>query len=138
MKGDSASKKGGVTARRYIEVLDEYLPTVLDYDSIFMQDNAPIHKAHAVTKWLEEMGIEVVDWPPYSPDLNPIKNPWNILKAKIIELHPELVTIKDNNATKEHLIVCAQEAWELLEEDLLNKLAERMQKRVDAVKRANR
>ena len=50
MKGDAASKRGGVTARRYIEVLDEYLPAVLDFDSIFMQDNAPIHKAHAVTK----------------------------------------------------------------------------------------
>ena len=83
---------------------------MLDYDSIFMQDNAPIHKAHAVTKWLEEMGIEVVDWPPYSPDLNPIKNLWKILKAKIIKLYPELVTIKDNDVTKKHLIVCAQEA----------------------------
>ena len=74
MRGDPASKKGGVTARIYIRVLDEHLPTVLDYDSIFMQDNTPIHKAHAVTKWLEDMGIEVVDWPPYSPDLNPIEN----------------------------------------------------------------
>lgn len=137
MKGDPAAKKGGVTARRYIEVLDEYLPTILDHDSIFMQDNAPIHKAHAVTKWLEDMGIEVVDWPPYSPDLNPIENLWKMLKAKIIELHPELITMKDNAETKEHLIQCAQEAWDLLEDDLLNKLAEGMQNRVNAVKAAN-
>ena len=72
-----------------------------------------------------------------SPDLNPIENLWKMLKVKIIKLHPELVTMKDNNATKEHLIVCAQEAWDLLEDELLNTLAEGMQKRVDAVKRAN-
>jgi hypothetical protein len=34
------------------------------------------------------------------------------------------------------LIECAQEAWETLKEVLLNKLAEGMQKRVDAVKAA--
>ena len=45
------------------------------------------------------MAIELVDWPPYSPDLNLIKNLWKILKAKIIELYLELVTIKDNNTT---------------------------------------
>ena len=35
MRGDPASKKGGVIARIYIGVLDEHLPIVLDYDSIF-------------------------------------------------------------------------------------------------------
>ena len=45
--------------------------------------------------------------------------------------------MKDNGATKEHLIVCAQEAWDRLEEKLLNKLAEGMQKRLGAVKAAN-
>jgi len=39
-----------------------------------MQDNAPIHKAHKVRDYLEEMGIEVMAWPLYSPDLNPIEN----------------------------------------------------------------
>ena len=137
IRGDAVSKRGGVIARRYIKVLNEYLPTVLDHDSIFIQDNAPIHKVHTVTKWLEDIGIEVVDWPPYSPDLNPIENLWKILKAKIIELHPELVTMKDNDTTKDHLIVCTQEAWDLLEEDMLNKLAEGIQKRVNAIKAAN-
>ena len=60
-----------------------------------------------------------------------------MLKAKIIELHPKLVFIKDNNVTKNHLIKCVQEAWDLLENDLLNKLAEGIQKQVDAVKATN-
>ena len=77
-----------------------------------------------------------MDWPPYSPDMNPIENMWKLLKAKIIELYPELVTMKDNDTTKWHLIRAAKEAWELLEEDLLNKLTLGMQKRIDALKAA--
>jgi transposase len=136
MRGDPDAPRGGVTAQRYIEVLEEYLPTILQHDSIFMQDNAPIHNAHLVRDWIIDMGINKVDWPPYSPDLNPIENLWKMLKAKIIELHPELKVMKDNTTTKQHLINCAKEAWELLEEEMLNKLAEGMQKRVTAIIKA--
>ena len=46
--------------------------------------------------------------------------------------------MKDNDTTKDHLVVCTQKAWDLLEEDILNKLVEGIQKRVDAIKAANR
>ncbi len=49
----------------------EYLST-----QRFMQDNAPCQKARAtllMLSMLEMHGIEVLDWPPYSPDLNPIE-----------------------------------------------------------------
>lgn len=136
IRGDADAPQGGVTARRYIEVLEEYLPTILDFDSIFMQDNASIHTAHAVRRWFEDMAIEIEGHPPYSPDLNPIENLWKILKAKIIELYPELVSMKDNDTTRELLIKAAQEAWDLIEEEVLEKLASTMQNRVDAIKAA--
>ena len=60
MEGGQNAKRGGVTAKVYLEVLPEYLLTILEHDSIFMQDNAPIHKAHKVTEFFEEMGIEVM------------------------------------------------------------------------------
>ena len=44
--------------------------------------------------------------------------------------------MKDNDTTKDHLIKYAQEVWDLLEDDLLNKLARRIQKRIDVVKAA--
>lgn len=66
--------------------------------------------------------------------MNPIENLWKMLKEKIIELYPELVVMKDNNTTKALLIQAAKEAWELLEEDLLNTLALGMQKRIDTLK----
>ena len=74
IEGDQNAKRGGVTAKVYLEVLAEHLSTILEYNSIFMQDNAPIYKANKVTEWFQEMGIDVMAWPLYSPDLNPIEN----------------------------------------------------------------
>jgi hypothetical protein len=71
-----------------------------------------------VQDWFAQRDIDVTDWPSYSPDMNPIENLWKLLKCKIIELYPELIKMKDNDMTKRHLIRVAQEAWELLEEDL--------------------
>ena len=41
---------------------------------IFMQDNAPCHRAKTVLSFLEEEGIAVMKWPPQSPDMNPQGN----------------------------------------------------------------
>ena len=38
-----------------------------------MQDNALIYTAKVIKKWFSDMGINVLEWPPYSPDLNPIE-----------------------------------------------------------------
>ena len=38
-----------------------------------MQDGAPGHSAANTSLELREQGIEVIYWPPYSPDLNPIE-----------------------------------------------------------------
>jgi hypothetical protein len=137
IEGDQNAKRGGVTAKVYLEVLAEYLPTILEHDSVFMQDNAPIYKVYKVTEFFAEMGIEVIAWLLYSPDLNPIENLWKILKAEIDRAYPELKGMGNSQAAMDFMIECAQEAWETLAPELLNKLAKGMQKRVDAVKAAN-
>ena len=57
---------------------------------LYMQDNAPCHKAHSTIKALREVGIVPIRWPPYSPDLNPIESLWNILKNHIQVNSPEI------------------------------------------------
>ena len=138
MEGDQNTKKGGVTTRVYMDVLREYFPMILEHDSIFMQDNTPIHKAYKVTEFFEEIGIEVIVQPLYSPDLNPIENLQKILKAEINRTYPELKGIGNSQAVMDFMIEYAQEAWETLAPELLNKIAEGMQKQVDAMKAANR
>jgi hypothetical protein len=61
MAGNPDSPQGGVTAKQYIEVLEEYLPTILNHDSIFMHNNVLIHTAHIVWDWFLEEGSELLD-----------------------------------------------------------------------------
>ena len=70
---DSEAKRNGYSANSYIQVLDDNLLGIYEPGLIFMQDNAPIHTAKKVKKWFEENGITIMSWPPYSPDLNPIR-----------------------------------------------------------------
>ena len=48
-----------------------------------MQDGAPGHSARYTKQELEERGIRIIYWPPYSPDLNPIKKVWDWMKDHI-------------------------------------------------------
>ena len=56
---------------------------------IFMQYNAPGHKAKTVLSFLEEEGIAVMKWPLQSPDMNPIVNLWKIIGEKAQNRNPQ-------------------------------------------------
>ena len=47
-----------------------------------MHDDALCHKALSVTKFLDEKNTKTLLWPGNSPDMNPVKNLWAILKKK--------------------------------------------------------
>ena len=100
---------------------------------IFMQDNTPIHCANKTKQWFKDMGIPVTDWPPYSPDLNPIEHVWWHLKAKVLEIHPELKNLGASKQSKEALEKALIEAWDLLDDTIIEACLESMCRRRDAV-----
>ena len=55
----------------YKRMLESNLDVVhlISVEKLFQQDNAPIHKARCVSSWFQETGLQVLDWPPQSPDL---------------------------------------------------------------------
>jgi transposase/uncharacterized coiled-coil protein SlyX len=90
----------------------------------FLQDNDPKHKSVLVRTWLFNHGVQCIDFPPYSPDLNPIENLWADLARRVEQYQAE---------TMEELQDIVVEEWKKTKKTFLRKLARSMPKRCQAV-----
>jgi transposase len=90
----------------------------------FLQDNAPQHKSVLVSAWMFNNGIQCLDFPPYSPDLNPIENLWADLARRVEKFQCD---------TMEELQDIVAEQWKKTPKKLLRTLARSMPKRCQAV-----
>ena len=75
-----------LTAAHYQhEVLDtEVIPLLRNHKGMqLLHDGAPAHRARATTTYLNAKNVNVVDFPPKSPDLNVIENIWDEINCHV-------------------------------------------------------
>lgn len=56
---------------------------------IYQQDNAKIHTARVSMQFLQENSITIMEWPPNSPDMNPIEHLWHCLRTQLHKQFPD-------------------------------------------------
>ena len=95
-------------------------------DFLFMHDNATPHTARVTTTFLEEQGIDTLDWPARSPDLYAIENLWDQVKREADK------RIKENT-TLAQLGGIIQRAWNSIPQQNITTLVNSMRKRCNEV-----
>ena len=90
---------------------------------LLMHDNARPHIATVVREYLESLGIEAMDWPARSPDLNPIEHAWDMLGRRIQRRQPAPTTVRE-------LEVALVEEWESIPQDSFRILIQSMPRRL--------
>ena len=71
----------------YENIFEDYMPElkkIWKNEVLILMDNHPVHESLNSLKF-HKKGIEVIDFSPYSSDLNPIRNIWSKLKKKIMK-----------------------------------------------------
>ena len=96
-------------------------------DFLFQQDGAPSHTSKLTQAWLRENILDFIakeEWPPYSPDLNPMDySIWSILESKAC----------DNSHTSiDTLMTSLNKEWGKIPQETLRAAVEAFPRRLKA------
>ena len=119
--------KPKMTSVDYQDILADHLlpvaPLITCGDYIFMQTNSPIHGSISTKSWLETNEMKILDWPPLSPDLNPIENLWGYLTRKVHGNGHQFTSIV---ALKAEIVKCWSEVTPELRNNLVASMKDRL------------
>ena len=123
--------EGNINSAKNIEILDKNLwPVVVWYfegkEYLFINDNAPVHRAHTVDNYKDQSEVTSMEWLAQSPDLNIIQNIWLYMKR---ELQKSAINI----ATKNDLLREIQSVWWNIELDYIRNVYQSIPDRLDNV-----
>jgi len=127
----------GVNGEQYAtEVNEPYLiPYLLSLpgnieDYLILQDNVGYHISGKNRRIYPAYGVQILGLPASSPDLNPIENIWEVLKARL----RHRFTIPENRPNNEDELWTAMAIeWENIDQHTFNSLANSMPNRVQSV-----
>lgn len=127
--GPSRVVDGNLNGEQYVQILGETMfpaaaATVQSDSWIFQQDNAPSHTSKKATTWFKKNGVQVLDWPPNSPDLNPIENVWAIVQHRMLKSSP---------STPEELHHLFDQEFNALSPEVLRSVIDSLPERIETV-----
>lgn len=104
---------------------------LLGYGFVFQQDNDPKHTSNHCMNYLknkEEDGtLQILEWPPQSPDINPIELLWDEVDRQVRKVAP---------TSKADMWTALNDAWGNIQIQTLRKLVERLPKICKAIIKA--
>ena len=121
---------GNMDAKVYVDILDRAFLGTLRFrklevgDIIFQQDDDSKHTSHIARQWFEDHGVEVLEWPAQSPDLNPIEHLWRHLKRQLAGYETEPASVHElwRRVVVEWAEIPAQVCTDLIE-SMLDRIA---------------
>jgi transposase len=122
--------RGNIDHKKYINILKQYLiPSMPSSNQfLFMHDNAPPHNPIAVEKMLYDFGIRLLqDYPPNSPDLNPIEHVWSWIANYVNGHRP---------TDRRSLIALIQKGWTEIPQSKIQAYIDNLPTRLQAVEKA--
>jgi transposase len=90
----------------------------------FQQDNWTVHTAATSREWFHNHGVDLLDWPAWSPDLNPIEELWNDLKPRVYGRNPKTMPELEHAITEE---------WAATELSFIARICRNMPRRLQLV-----
>ncbi|UYV67935.1 hypothetical protein LAZ67_5002542, partial [Cordylochernes scorpioides] len=117
--------QGTMTAQRYVD--DVLRPVTLPYlqgvpNALYQQDNARPHTARISQQALQD--VQMLPWPPHSPDLSPIEHVWDIIGRRLHAL--------PQPRSEDELWQMVEREWRAFPQDAIRTLIDSLPRRVAA------